>query len=393
MNRRLVTLAIGTFAVGTDGFVVAGILPRVAASFDVSVQAAGQLVTVFALSYALLSPVMAAFTTHWPRKGVLLAGLAILMAGNIATAMLPTFGLVLASRVLAGLGAAMYTPTASGAAAALVPPVQRGRALAVVMAGLSGATALGAPIGTLIGNASNWRITMLFVAALCVLAFAGVALLLPSVPGLPSVSLHARLAPMGDARVAFTLLTTVFLIAGLHAVYTYISVSYDRATDGGGTALAILLCANGVAATVGNLGSGSLTDRFGSRRIINLALAIAAVDFALMPLTSTHFWTSVVAVVVWGLCGWGVLVSQQHRLIQISPASAPLAIALNASAIYIAVSMAGMMGALGINLVGAHNLGLISAALIASGFPAAELARSRIARSLLNRSPEGMAPL
>ncbi|GIJ61836.1 MFS transporter [Virgisporangium aurantiacum] len=370
---------------------VAGVLPRIATSFDVSVQAAGQLVTVFALSYAVLSPVMAAFTARWPRKRVLLTGLAVLMVGNIATAVLPTFGLALASRVLAGLGAAMYTPTASGAAAALVPPEQRGRALAVVMAGLSGATALGAPIGTLIGHASNWRITTVFVAVLCALAFAGVAFLLPPVPGLPSVSLRKRIAPIGDARVAFTLLTTVFLIAGLHTVYTYISVSYDRATGGGGTALAILLCANGVAATVGNLGSGSLTDRFGSRRIINVALAVAAVDFALMPLTSMYFWTSVLAIVVWGLCGWGVLVPQQHRLIQISPASAPLTIALNASAIYVAVSMAGMMGALGINLVGAHNLGLVAAALIASGFAAAELARSLIARSLRTRAPEPSA--
>jgi predicted MFS family arabinose efflux permease len=381
MYGRLSVLAMGTFAIGTDSFVVAGILPQVASSLHVSVEATGQLVTVFALSYALLSPVMAAVTAHWSRKRVLLSGLAVLVVGNVLTAVLPTFGLVLASRAIAGLGAAMFTPTASGAAAGLAPPEQRGRALAIVMAGLSGATALGAPIGTVIGSTSNWRATMWFVAALAAVAFVGVAVMFPTMPAPPAVSLSQRLAPARDSRIAFTLLTTVLVLTGLYTVYTYISVSYDRATDGDGTRLAVLLFAFGVAATVGNLVSGSLTDRFGNRRIINGAVAIAAIDFALMPWTSAYLPTAALAIVVWGLCGWGVLVPQQHRLIQIAGAGAPLAIALNAAAIYLAVSASGLTGALGINLVGAHNLGLIGAALIVLGLLAAERAWALVSRS------------
>jgi predicted MFS family arabinose efflux permease len=372
---------LGTFAIGTDSFVVAGILPQVATSLDVSVEAAGQLVTVFALSYAVLSPVMAAVTAHWPRRRVLLGGLAVLVVGNALTATLPTFGLVLASRALAGLGAAMFTPTASGVAASLVPPAQRGRALALVMAGLSGATALGAPIGTVIGSSRDWRTTMWFVAALAAVAFVGVAALLPTVATPPAVTLAQRLAPARDARIALTLLTTVLVLTGLYTVYTYISVSYDRATGGDGTRLAGLLFAFGLAATIGNLVSGALTDRFGNRRIINAAVAIAAVDFALMPWSSAALPTAVLAIVVWGLCGWGVLVPQQHRLIQIAGAGAPLAIALNAAAIYLAVSVSGLTGALGIALVGAHHLGLVASLFIGLGLVAAERAWARLRRT------------
>jgi len=203
----------------------------------------------------------------------------------------------------------------------------------------------------------------------------------PTMPAPPAVSLSQRLAPARDSRIAFTLLTTVLVLTGLYTVYTYISVSYDRATDGDGTRLAVLLFAFGVAATVGNLVSGSLTDRFGNRRIINGAVAIAAIDFALMPWTSAYLPTAALAIVVWGLCGWGVLVPQQHRLIQIAGAGAPLAIALNAAAIYLAVSASGLTGALGINLVGAHNLGLIGAALIVLGLLAAERAWALVSRS------------
>ncbi|MEV6122094.1 MFS transporter [Streptomyces sp. NPDC052077] len=380
MYSRLLLLALGTFAIGTDSFVVAGILPNVADDLNVSNSAAGQLVTVFALSYAVLSPVMAAATAHWPRKQLLISGLLVLALGNVLTAVLPTFGLVVASRVVAGLGAAMFTPTASVTASTLAPPEKRGKALAIVMAGLSGATALGAPIGTVIGSQSDWRTTMWFVVALALVAAVGVMTMLPAVPSLPPVKLSQRLTPLRDTRIVFTLLTTVLVLMGLYTVYTYIAISFDRATDGNGTTLAVLLFIWGIAATLGNLGGGSLTDKLGSRVVINSAIVIAALNFLLLPLSSRNTVTAALALVVWGLCGWGVLVPQQHRLIQINPAGAPLSIALNAAALYLGVSASGGTGAAGISLFGAYNLGLVGAVFIVLGLGTAEIARSLIAR-------------
>ena len=155
MDKRLLVLASGMFAIGTDSFVVAGVLGQVSASLGVSVALAGQMVTVYALGYALLSPVIAAAAANWPRKRLLLAGLVIFVIGNVITAVAPGIELVLASRLLAALGAAMFSLTATAAGASLVPPEQRGRALAIVIAGLSSATALGAPLGTFIGGWSG----------------------------------------------------------------------------------------------------------------------------------------------------------------------------------------------------------------------------------------------
>jgi len=112
VSFRLLVLALGTFAVGTDSYVVAGILSPVAQSFDVSVAAAGQFVTVYSFAYAILSPVMATLTANWPRRRVFLAGLAVFIAGNILTATTSTFELALLSRAVAGLGGAMIVPTA-----------------------------------------------------------------------------------------------------------------------------------------------------------------------------------------------------------------------------------------------------------------------------------------
>jgi predicted MFS family arabinose efflux permease len=282
---------------------------------------------------------------------------------SLTSALALSIEVVLMSRVLAGVGAAMFSPTATAAGASLGSPERRGQALAIVIAGLSSATALGAPLGTFIGGWLGWRATMWFVAAVAALAAIGVARSLRDVPTPPHISLARRLAPLGDARVLRTLLTTWLAFSGLFLVYTYVGSTFDRATGGDARVLAGLLLLWGVAGTVGNLVAGRLTDRFGSRAIINVAIVIVALDFALFPWTSTSLLTAVFALVVWGFCGWGLVVPQQHRLISVMPTAAPLLLGLNSAAIYIGVSMSGLIGGAAITWFDRHALGLVGAAL------------------------------
>ena len=380
MDRRLLVLAAGMFAIGTDSFVVAGILPQVSKSLDVPIGVAGQMVTLYALSYALLSPVIAATAAHWPRKRLLLAGLAVFVLGNLITALAPSIEWVLASRLIAGLGAAMFSPTATAAGASLVPPEKRANALAIVIAGLTSATSLGSPIGTFIGGLGDWRYTMWFVTAVGLVAFGAVYAMLPQIAALPAVTLRQRLAPLKDSRVVLTLLTTLAAYSGFFAVYTYVGVTFDRATGGKSELLAALLLLWGLAATVGNLAAGKLTDRFGSRTIIFAAIALGAIDFALLPWSTAHLWSAILAIVVWGLCGWGLLVPQQHRLISLAPASAPLLLGLNSAALYIGVSAAGVVGAASIALLDRHQIGLVGAVMLAVAFIIAQQADKLIRR-------------
>lgn len=374
MYRLLITLALGTFAVGTAGFVTAGILPQISDSFGVGVATAGLLVTVFAIAYAVCAPVLAAATGRWPRRVLLTASLAVFVVGGVATALAPTFGLALGGWVVTAVGAALFVPTASVTAATLVAPEQRGRALSIVLGGTTVGSALSVPIGTALGAAFGWRVTIWFVAALGVIAALGIIALLPAVPTPPAVGLRRRLAPLGDRRVTTVLLVTLLVMAGGYTVYTYVSLVFDRATGGDGTTLAVLLFAFGIGGVVGNLGAGGLTDRLGSRSVLNLAVVILAIDFALLPLSSAYFSTGLIAVAVWGMSGWAILVPQQYRLIATSPGSAPLVIALNSSALYFGVALSGPIGAAGIGFVGAHQLGLLAAGLLLLGLLTSEVA-------------------
>jgi DHA1 family inner membrane transport protein len=318
MDRRLLILALGMFAMGTDNFVVAGILPGVAASLHTSVGLAGLMVTFYALTYAVAAPVMAAVAGHLPRKLLLVSALGIFVVGNAISALATDLHWVLLSRALAGFGAALFAPAALGVASALALPEKRGRALATVTAGLTGATALGSPIGTFIGGFGGWRTTLWFVTALGIAAMICVWTMLPSVPLPASVKLRERLAPVRDVRIALTLLTSFFAFGGFLMVYTYAGVVLEPVTRGDERILAGMFLLWGVAATAGNLISGRLVDRFKSRDIINTMLWIAIVNFCAFPWTSAHAVSASIALIVWGLCGWGLIVPQQHRLVQLS---------------------------------------------------------------------------
>ena len=227
MDKRLLVLALGMFALGTDSFVMAGVLPQIAHGFKVPIGAAGQVTTVYAITYALMAPTVAAVAAHVPRKTLLLSSLAIFVVANLLTAIAPNFGFALATRVLAGLGAAMFAPTATGAAATMVAPEKRGMALAIVITGLTASTALGTPAGALIGGLGDWRLTMVFVSALAALSGLGVWTLLSHIPLPPRISLTQRLAPVRDPRIALTLLTTLVYQSGHFIAYTYFTVVFD----------------------------------------------------------------------------------------------------------------------------------------------------------------------
>lgn len=379
MDRRLLTLALGMFALGTDSFVFAGILPEIARDFHVSIGAAGQLITVYALSYALLGPTIAALAANVARKRMLMGGIGLFVVANLATIVAPNIGIALATRALAGLGAAMFSPTASGTGAMLVPPERRGYALSIIVAGLTSSTALGSPLGAVIGGLASWHWTLVFVAALGLAAFAGIWAFMPEVPLAPAISLSKRLAPLADSRVGLTLTATVLAQIGTFTIFSYFPLVFDRATGHSPMVLGALLVLYGLAGTASNLLTGRILDKVGSRKVLILMLAAVAAVLFTMPWSSAHLWSAALAVIVWGACSWGFLVPQQFRLASLNPSMTAVLVGLNTSGTYIGVSIAGAVGAAAIPLVGGHQLGFLSSISVVVALFVSELASWRIA--------------
>jgi predicted MFS family arabinose efflux permease len=363
-DKRLLVLALGMFALGTDSFVMAGVLPQISHAFAVPIGAAGQMTSVYAITYALLAPTVAAIAAHVQRRTLLLTSLATFVVANLATALAPSFGVALATRVLAGVAASMFGPTAMGAAASIVPPERRGFALAVVITGLTSSTALGTPLGAVIGGLGDWRWTMVFVAVLAAASALGVWALLSHIPLPPRISLAQRVAPIGDARVALTLLTTLIYQTGHFIAYTYFTVVFDRVLGSNTLLTGALLVLWGSSGMIANLIAGRLSDIVGNQKVIFVMLIALAFVMAWLPFAGAHLGTTIVAVAIWGAVAWGALAPQQHRLVSVAHQTAPVVLGLNTSCTYLGVTVAGVIGGLSISVVGAHRLGFIGAAIV-----------------------------
>ncbi|BDT85469.1 MFS transporter [Nocardia cyriacigeorgica] len=340
-------LGLGTFAVGTDAFVVAGFLPEMAESLSVSTATAGLSITVFAVAYAVAAPVLATVTARVPRRTLLVAALLVLAVANLGSAVAPGIGLLLGARVVAALGAAVYTPNAGAVSAALVRPPLRARALAIVVGGLTVATALGMPLGNVAVQWLNWRAALGIVAGLCVLVAVWLLRLLPSLPGNPPVPLRTRLAVLARPAVATILPVTVVGMAAGYVAYAY-TVPALASVGVAEHALTLMLFLYGAGAVAGNVASGYATDRWGPARVLaagytSMAVALAALAWSA---ASGHHAPGLVGVLVllWGAGTWCQTPAQQHRLIDAAPGEAPLVVSLNASAIYAGIGLGTVLG-------------------------------------------------
>jgi DHA1 family inner membrane transport protein len=366
MWLRILILALGTFALGTDGFVIAGILPDVAKDLNVSVATAGLTVTVFSLTYALGAPVLATIAGNVERKKLLLGSLAVFVLANVLAAIAAHLGILLLARVLAACGAALYTPTAAAAAAMIAPLEKRGRALSLVTAGLTVSTVLGVPLGIVISEQLNWQATFMLVALLGVVAFVGVLALFPAVVNPPTVTLRTRLALLRKPSVVALLLNIVIWLAAVQVVFTYFSVILEQVTHLQGNAISGMFFLFGLAGVVGNIVGGYAADRWGPVRTLIGGLSGVIVALFMLPLVGQTVIGMALVSVFWGVAGWMLMPPQQHRLISLSESMPSVVLSLNSSAIYLGIASGAALGGLVLNVAPASMLAWVGGSLEAA---------------------------
>lgn len=368
MDTRLLWLAGGAFAIGTGSLIVTGILPDLAAGLRVPVDTAGLLLTVFALAYAIGSPLLSTVLGDGDRRRVLAGAMAVFGLANLAAAFAGDFALVMAARVVMALAAGVYMPAANAVAVALVPPERRGRAIALVTGGMTVSLILGVPFGTAMVAFGGWHLAFLLVALLSGLAVAGILWKLPA--GLPrgSNTLRERLAVATRGDVLLALATTMLWTTGAFTLYTYIAPFLSAHAGIAGPWLGAALIVSGIGSALGNQLGGWASDRFGPERTLRIVLVVLAaalgsaslVALALPPATAILVMPLVM--LVWSAAGWAGHPSQMSRLAAMAPDAAVVALSLNASALYFGIAAGAALGQQVLRQAGTWPLGLVGAA-------------------------------
>ena len=364
--NSLLWLALGAFAIGTEGFMIAGLLPALARDLNVGLPAAGHLVTAFSLAYAIGAPVMAVLTAGLERRRLLAFAMAGFSIANLLAALAPGYAGLLAARLLLALSAASFMPAASGYAAAMGGSERRGRALSMVANGLTLAIIAGVPLGVLVGESFGWRATFLGVAGLAALSLLGILARLPSQPPDATASLSERVALTKRFDMLAVLATTVLTVAGTFTVYTYLGVFLADVAGIGPRGLALVLFGFGLASAAGARLGGTMADQWGTIHMVIvgggltvLAYLVLSLGAALGPAQSML--ALLPAILLWGLASWGLMTAQQARLVSLAPNLASVSLSLNSSAIYLGSAIGAAVGALVIADGGVGRLGWVSA--------------------------------
>ena len=344
MPRLLYLFSLCNLVIGTGAFVLSGVLLPLSQSLQISVAAAGQAMTAYALSTAVLAPVALILTSRWPRRRALVFSMGVFALGNLLCALADSLAVLLAGRVLMGVGA-MFTPVAAGMAVAMVAAPQRGRALSLVFLGISLSYVIGLPLGSWLGFRYGWHAPVFLVSGLGLLS--ALALLrLPTGLAAPGSSFAGLAALLARPAVSWALALTLLYFTAIFLVFSYIGPVLQALQPMSNERMSVTLMLFGLSGVVGTLVGGWANDRFGARRTLALQLSVLGTMMALVPLTQGHYLALVTVFVVWGIAGFGMMAPQQSRLASLAPAQAPVLLSLNTSMLYFGTAAGAALGGL-----------------------------------------------
>ncbi len=263
MPIGLIALALGGFGIGLTEFVIMGLLPEVAADFQVSEATAGWLISGYALAVVVGALLLTAAVTRFERKPVLAVLMVLFIAGNLVSAVAPDYLLMMIGRIIAALAHGAFFGIGAVVAASMVAPTKKAGAIAIMFTGLTAANVLGVPFGTMLGQAAGWRSTFWAITGIGVLALVGILALVPNTGSGDAASggLRGELRAFRSGQVWLSILVTILGYGGMFGAFTYIAFTLTEVTGFSAATVPWLLILFGVGLFIGNTLGGKAADR------------------------------------------------------------------------------------------------------------------------------------
>lgn len=350
------------FLIGVGVFVIIGILEPLGEGLGLAPEQAGILMTVYALSYAVLSPVLVSFTGNIGRRRVMTFGLTLFLIASLMSALATSLTVLGIARVLAAAGAGMFTPVGAAVVAGLFPVEQRARVLAAVMFGFTLAQVLGVPAGSWIAYTFGWRYAFWGVVAINIPAIYLIWTFVPAGLIFQAVTFQDLRDTLKDLRMMFAIAFTGLYLGSVYVLFTYMTPLFSQQMGMGRDLITLTLVISGLGAVVGNLLGGYMADKLGwFKTLATLCLAQMVVMpfYSFLPKSLPAFFA---LTVVWAVIGWSFMAGQQMRLIGLAGPKAPVVLALTAASIYIGAAIGSAVGSVVIAHYGFSGLGIAAAA-------------------------------
>lgn len=341
----VLSLSLGGFAIGTTEFVTMGVLPQIAGGLDVSIPAAGNAITAYALGVVVGAPVIAFLGARLPRRGLLLALMGAYAALNAASALVTSYGGLLVARFLDGLPHGGFFGVASLVAASMVAPERRGRAIALVLMGLPVANVLGVPLATWLGQELGWRASYWLVAGIGAVAVAMVALFVPQCPGNREATGRRELQALARPQVWFAMVAGAVGFGGMFALFSYVAPVVTRVGDLPDAAVPVFLLVLGLGMVFGNWLAGRLVDWSLRASVLGAPVALAGSLVAFWALVP-HGWAALAPAFVTTTAGSVLALGLMIRLIDAAGHAETLGAAVSHASLNVGNALGAWVGGL-----------------------------------------------
>lgn len=341
---KIYILAIVSFLVGTSEYIISGILDTIADSLGITLAAAGQLITIFSLVYAIFTPISMGITSSMDRRKLMIFSLGLFVIGNILAFILPGYGLFVMARVIMALGAGMVVVTALTIAAKIAPEGKQGSSIATVVMGFTASLIIGVPVGRIISSAFGWKAVFGGIALLGIIAIIIIRATIPLIEGDKSVPLVKQLALLKKRKVAIGLAITFFWVGGYSIAYTYLSPYLLHVSGIGKNYLSGVLLIFGIASLFGSKFGGFSTDRWGVQKTLIGGMLLHIIMLVLLSVVTNSYISVLIVLILWSFAAWTSGPTQQYNLATIEPESSGILLGLNQSVMQLAMAAGAGIG-------------------------------------------------
>lgn len=318
MKKSLIALAFGTLALGIAEFTMMGILPYVAADLGISLAAAGHFISVYALGVCFGASVLI-LARKCPLKKILLALVALIIAGNLCAAAAPSYWILLAGRFISGLPHGAYFGVASIVAGKLADEGKGAEAVSIMIAGMTVANLFGVPLGTSLSHLLSWRVTFLLVACWGVIVLYYIWRWIPAVPGLKDTGFKGQFRFLKKPAPWLILGATALGNGGVFCWYSYINPLLTQVSGFSDESITALMVLAGFGMVVGNLVSGRMSDRYTPGRVGTVVQGLICLLLLAIFFLSPHRWCSATLMALCTAALFAVSSPEQVLIIRVSP--------------------------------------------------------------------------
>jgi len=331
INTPLLALAIGAFGIGTTEFSPMGLLPVIAKGVDVSIPAAGMLISAYAVGVMVGAPLMTLLLSHRARRSALIFLMAIFTLGNVLSAIAPDYATLMVSRIITSLNHGAFFGLGSVVAASVVPKHKQASAVATMFMGLTIANIGGVPAATWLGETIGWRMSFLATAGLGVISMISLGLSLPKGGAGERPDVKKELSVLMRPQVVSALMTTVLGAGAMFTLYTYISPVLQHVTHATPLFVTAMLVLIGVGFSIGNWLGGRLADKSVTGTLKGFLLLLIVIMAAIPWLARSEFGAAL-SMVVWGAATFAVVPPLQMRVMRVASEAPGLSSSVNIGA-------------------------------------------------------------